>query len=75
MRTGFWVKRFFQVYAAAFAVIGAGRWLRTGDHESALLEAAIWALFAAVVFTVNGIWRTRRGDNQCPLCRDTPEPN
>lgn len=72
MGTAFWIRRFLQVLAIAFAVIAASHLARGRGVEYATIQGAIWSVISAVVFTVGRYFQARRGQH-CAICRDTPE--
>ncbi|CAN5481485.1 hypothetical protein BH18VER1_BH18VER1_18370 [soil metagenome] len=74
MGTAFWIRRFFLVFAIAFAVIAGAQFLKGRGIEYSAQQAAFWGVLSAVVFTTARFYQARRGVH-CAICKDTPEMN
>ncbi len=74
MGVKFWVKRFFTVLGVAFLVIGSAQMIKTHDFQYSAIQALIWSIASASVFTTARIYQSRQGQH-CAICRDTPEMN
>lgn len=72
MGTAFWIRRFFTVFAVAFAIIGAVQLLKGRGAVYSITHAALWGLASSLVFTVARYFQSRAGQ-QCTICKDTPE--
>lgn len=72
MGRAFWIRRYGQVLAIAFVVIALAQYAKGRALGDALLQALIWGVASAGVFTVSRIYQSRRG-RHCALCCDTPE--
>jgi hypothetical protein len=70
--TAFWIRRFFTVFAIAFAIIGTAQFVKGHDMAYSVTQAGIWSLASALVFTVSRYFQSRAGQ-QCAICKDTPE--
>lgn len=68
----FWIKRFLTVLVGAFVIICAAQFLRGHDFRYAAVQAAVWGIITASVFTVARVFQSRRGQH-CAICKDTPE--
>lgn len=74
MGAKFWMKRFLTVLSVAFLIIGAAQIIKTHDLQYAVIQASVWSIASASVFTAARIFQSRRGQH-CAICRDTPEMN
>jgi hypothetical protein len=72
MGTAFWIKRFLAVLAGAFAIIFAAQMLKGHAPAYAAMQAALWSVIGASIFT-GARYRQARKGRHCALCRDTPE--
>jgi hypothetical protein len=70
--TAFWIRRFFTVFVGAFVIIGAVQMLKGHDLPYSMIQAAIWGVTTATVFTIARLYQSRR-DQHCAICKDTPE--
>jgi hypothetical protein len=70
--TAFWIRRFFTVFAAAFAIIVAAQMAKGRDAAYSATQAALWGFASALVFTVVRYFQSRAGQH-CEVCKDTPE--
>ena len=72
MGSAFWIRRFFTVFAIAFAIIGVAQLLKGRGAGYSITQAAVWGFASALIFTVARYFKSRAGQ-KCAICNDTPE--
>lgn len=61
------LRRFLLVLVGAFLIIALAHLLRGRGLSYAGIQAAMWSLITAIVFTIADIYKARRGQ-QCAVC-------
>ena len=72
MGNAFWIRRFFAVFAIAFAIISSVQMLKGRGVTYSIAQASLWGLASSFLFTVSRYFRSRAGQ-KCAICKDTPE--
>lgn len=67
----FWVKRYLLAAVPLFAILAAVEWFKGSTAKDDYLSAAVWAGFAAAIFTYTS-WRRYRNAQACGVCNDLP---
>lgn len=67
MGATFWIKRYLQAAVPLFVILAAVEWFKGSTAREDYVSAAVWALFAAAIFTY-AAWRRYRNNQACALC-------